>query len=178
MALHGNMQIHLSQCTLRPWDLGDAESLAKNANDREVWLHLRDFFPHPYAVSDANNYLKYITQISPPTAFAITVDGEACGNVSASLQNDVHRLTAEIGYWLGRPYWGRGIMTEAVGAFTDYLFATFNLTRVFAVPYASNPASARTLEKNGFEFEGRMRKSVVKDGQILDQLLYAKTTPL
>ena len=76
--------------------------------------------------------------------------------------------------WLGRPYWGRGIMTEAVGAFTNYLFSAFEPSRVFAVPYANNPASARTLEKNGFLLEGRMRQSVVKDGQILDQFLYAR----
>ena len=169
------MQIDLSHCTLRPWDLRDAESLAKNANNRDVWLHLRDFFPHPYSVADAHNYLKYISEIHPATALAITVDGEACGNISASIQSDVHRLTAEIGYWLGKPYWGRGIMTEAVGAFTDYLFSTFGLSRVFAVPYANNPASARTLEKNGFVLEGLMRQSVIKDGKILDQFLYAKT---
>jgi len=168
------MKIELSRSTLRPWKLDDAESLARNANDRDVWLHLRDFFPHPYTLADANAYLKRITEIRPATALAITFDGEACGNISASIQSDVHRFTAEIGYWLGKPYWGRGIMTEAVGAFTDYLISTFELSRIFAVPYANNPASARTLEKNGYALEGRMRQSVVKDGKVLDQFLYAK----
>ncbi len=169
------MRIELSTCVLRLWNEGDAESLTKHANNRDVWLHLRDYFPHPYQQKDAETYLARVAHVTPPTAFAIEVDRAACGGISAAIQPDVHRLTAEIGYWLGQNYWGRGIMTEVVGAFSDYLFEAFALKRVFAVPYANNPASTRTLEKNGFVLEGRLRKSAIKNGEILDQLLYAKT---
>lgn len=143
--------------------------------DRGIWLNLRDYFPHPYTVEDAAAYLSRVTEVvGTPMVFAIEVDGEVSGGNSAMPGNDVHRLTAEIGYWLGRAHWGSGIMTEAVGAFTDHLFAAFPLERVFAVPYANNPASVKTLEKNGFLLEGRMRRSAIKDGLVLDQLLHAK----
>jgi ribosomal-protein-alanine N-acetyltransferase len=170
------MVLKLARCRLRPWNREDAGSLAHHANDRDIWLHLRDAFPHPYSLEDARAYLGRIRDISPATALAIEVDGYACGGLSATIQEDVHHLTAEIGYWLGKHHWGQGIMTEAVGAFTDYLFSTFQLQRVFAVPYANNPASGRTLEKNGFTLEGRLRRSVVKNGQILDQIMYARTS--
>ena len=166
--------IKLHNSVLRPWVESDAESMAKHANSREIWLHLRDFFPHPYALSDAESWLRRVSPVSPPTALAIEVGGHACGGISAAIQNDVHRLTAEIGYWLGEAHWDRGIMSEVVPAFTEYLFETFGLVRVFAVPYANNPASFRILERSGFLFEGRMQKSVIKDGEILDQLMYAR----
>ncbi|WP_309385360.1 GNAT family N-acetyltransferase [Cerasicoccus frondis] len=170
------MRIELIHSTLRPWTRDDAESLAKYANERDIWLHLRDFFPHPYTLQDARDYLERVSDVSPAVSLAIEVEGEACGGISASVQSDVHRFTAEIGYWLGKPFWRQRITTEAVGAFTEYLFSTFQLHRVFAVPYANNPASERTLEKNGFIREGRMKQSVVKDGDILDQLIYAITS--
>jgi RimJ/RimL family protein N-acetyltransferase len=85
----------------------------------------------------------------------------------------VHRRSAEIGYWLGEPFWGRGIMSEAVPAFTAYAFATFDVCRLYASVFEWNPASARILEKAGYVCEGRLRKSVVKDGRTIDQLLFA-----
>lgn len=169
------MRTQLKSCVLRPWELSDAPSVARHANDREIWLHLRDFFPHPYTLADAESWLPRVAGKTPPTALAIEVAGQAAGNISAAIQSDVHRLTAEIGYWIGRAHWGKGIMTEAVGAFTAYLFDTFKLERVFAEPYENSPASCRLLEKNGFVLEGQKRRSVVKDGLVLDQFLYAKT---
>jgi len=168
------MRIELQNCVLRSWRFDDAASLAANADNRQIWLHLRDFFPYPYTEEDARQYLSRVVGTEPPTALAVEADGQACGGISASIQGDVHRLSAEIGYWLGEKHWGRGIMTACVAAFTRYLFSTFGLVRIFAVPYDNNPASCRILEKCGFDLEGRMRKSVVKNNIILDQLLYAK----
>ncbi|MGH7406412.1 MAG: GNAT family N-acetyltransferase [Candidatus Methylomirabilales bacterium] len=99
--------------------------------------------------------------------------GEAVGRIGLDLQTDVHRRSAEIGFWLAEPYWGRGIATEAVRAMTDFAFATFDLCRIFAGVFEWDPASVRVLEKAGYAYEGRLRKSVTKDGQTIDAFLYA-----
>jgi [ribosomal protein S5]-alanine N-acetyltransferase len=168
------MHITLPGCIVRDWHTSDAPSLAKHANDRRIWRNLRDIFPHPYALADAEKFLAIVTAQSPVTNFAIVVDGEAAGGIGYRLQSDVERVSAEIGYWLGAEFWGRGIMTSAVQAVTEYAFVHHpELQRLFAVPFAWSGASARVLEKAGYEFEGRMRRSAVKDGQVTDQLLYA-----
>ena len=169
------MQLVLKRCTIRPWRLDDAESLAKHANNRKVWLALRDLFPHPYTRQDAHEFLRRTTSEQPITNFCIEVDGAAVGGIGIRVGHDVHRHTAELGYWLGERFWGRGIMSEAVGAFTDFCFTNFPLRRVYAEPFANNPASARVLEKAGFVFEARLKNNVIKDGKLLDSLLYAKT---
>ena len=169
------MQLVLERCTVPPWRLDDAESLAKHANNRKVWLALRDLFPHPYTADDANKFLQNATIAQPTTNFCIEVDSAAAGGIGVRLGHDVHRHTAELGYWLGEELWGRGIVTEAVAAFSDFCFQNFRLRRVYAEPFGNNPASARVLEKAGFVFEGRLRNNVVKDGELLDSLLYAKT---
>lgn len=167
------MRLVLPGCVIRPWRDDDVAALARHANDREIWLNLRDAFPHPYGRADAERFLAMVSRQDPTTFFALEVDGEAAGGIGVSLHGDVERLTAELGYWLARPFWGRGIMSAAVAAFTRERMRVHGLVRVYALPYASNPASARVLEKAGFVCEGRMRRSVIKDGVILDQLLYA-----
>ena len=169
------MQLVLERCTVRPWRLDDAESLVRHANNRKVWLALRDLFSHPYTIEDARKFLGAEVNSEPITNFCIEVDGAAVGGIGVRMGQDVHRRTAELGYWLGQKFWGRGIMTEAVGAFTDFCFENFSLRRIFAEPFANNPASARVLEKAGFTFEGRLKNNVLKDGELLDSLLYAKT---
>ena len=170
------MELKLNRCTIRNWRTNDAGSLAKHANNRKVWLMLRDRFPHPYTAADAKNFLERATDNQGlEKVFCIEIDGSAAGGVGLIIGEDVYRLTAEFGYWLGEEFWGQGIMSEVVPAFMDYCFEEFSLTRMFARAFSSNPASARILEKSGFVFEGRLRKSVIKDGQILDSLLYAKT---
>jgi ribosomal-protein-alanine N-acetyltransferase len=169
------MQLTLKRCTIRPWRLDDADSLARHANDRKVWVALRDLFPHPYTIEDAHAFLKSVVNSEPITLFCIEVNGDAVGGVGIRTGVDVHRQTAELGYWLGQEFWGRGIMTEAVAAFTDFCFEKFQLRRIYAEPFANNPASARVLEKAGFAFEGRLKNNVLKDGKLLDSLLYART---
>lgn len=171
------MELHTNCCTLRPFRNTDAASVAHHANDREVWLNLRDLFPHPYTVADASAYIARVAAEVPVTRFAIEVGGEAVGSVSLKLGSDIERRSAEIGYWLGRAYWGRGIMSAAVGAATTYAWGELDLLRVFAVPFVCNPASARVLERAGYEREGTLRRSAVKDGVVLDQHLYAAVRP-
>jgi ribosomal-protein-alanine N-acetyltransferase len=159
---------------IRPWASHDAPALVKYANHRQIWLNLRDGFAHPYTLNDAQAFLERACRQNPPAVCAIATAHEAIGSIGVSPNQDVHRLTAEMGYWLAEPYWGQGIMTEAVTKFADYAFEQFGLVRIYAEPYAPNAASCRVLEHAGFELEGRLRSSVVKDGQILDQYMYAK----
>jgi RimJ/RimL family protein N-acetyltransferase len=167
------MELKLTKSVLREWKPGDEESLVANGNSRKIWRNLRDGFPHPYTLADASHWIEVANPSTPITNFAIVVDGAAVGGIGLTLKDDVFRRSAEIGYWLGEQFWGRGIVTEALCAVTDYAFATFDLCRVYAGVFEWNPASMRVLEKAGYEFECRMRKSVTKDGQTLDELIYA-----
>ena len=171
------MQLTLTRCAVRSWKVSDADALARYANNRNIWLNLRDAFPHPYTKRDGREFIKGARRRSPETFFAIAVDGEAVGGIGFVLHPDVERVSAEIGYWLGEPFWRRGIVSEALGALTTYAIQTQGLTRIYAVPFAWNAASCRVLEKAGYVLEGRLRKSAIKDGQITDQLQYAFVVP-
>lgn len=153
------------------------DALVRYANNRNIWLNLRDRFPHPYRKSDAHAYLRAVRAMRQETFFAIDVDGEAVGSIGFMLQSDIERASAEIGYWLGEPFWGRGIAAGALRVVTDYAIARHQLTRVFALPFAGNVRSCRVLEKAGFVVEGRLRRSAIKDGVIHDQWLYAFYAP-
>ena len=167
------MELALAGGSIREWRPHDAASLARHADSRKVWRNVRDHFPHPYTLADAETWIERATGERPPTQFAIEVEGEAAGGIGVFLQRDVERRSAELGYWLGEAYWGRGVMTEAVRRFTPAAFEAFDLLRIYAVVFEWNPASCRVLEKAGFALEGRLRRAVVKDGVILDQFLYA-----
>ncbi|MBX3025493.1 GNAT family N-acetyltransferase [bacterium] len=171
------MRLDLGDYCVRPFTADDAAAIARYANNRAVWITLRDRFPHPYTLADAAAFLAAATAQQPAADFAIASQREAIGGIGLQRQSDVHRLSAEIGYWLGEPYWGRGIATRAVRAVTEWAFATSALERVFACVFATNPASARVLTNAGYQFEGRLRRAVVKDGRILDQLVYAALRP-
>ena len=167
------MEIPAGSWVLRPWREGDEPALAKYANNRNVWINLKDVFPHPYTMENAAWWVQSQQDCDPPTEFAIADAGEAIGAIGLRVQADIHRRSAEIGYWLGEPFWGRGIATECVRALTEYAFERFDLARIQAMVYEWNPASARVLEKCGFTLEGRLRRSVTKDGQTVDSLMYA-----
>ena len=168
------MNIKVGKCVIRDWRMDDAPSIAKYANNRKIWINLRDGFPYPYQLSDAENFLSKVAQQKPRTVFAIANDKEAIGSIGLMLGEDVHRFTAEMGCWLAEPFWNKGIMSEVVRGFTDFAFEKFELNRIFAEPYIGNTASVRVFEKAGFVFEGTLRASVFKDGKVLDQYFYAK----
>jgi [ribosomal protein S5]-alanine N-acetyltransferase len=167
------MELKLERSLLRPWRPGDVDSLVRNANNRAIWRNLRDLFPHPYTVEDAKRWIRIANPTDRINNFAIVVDDLAVGAIGLVPREDVFRRSAEIGYWIGEAYWGRGIVTEAVRAVTDYAFANFDICRVFAGVFEWNPASMRVLEKAGYEFECRMKKSVTKDGETIDEIIYA-----
>ena len=141
-------------------------------------MHLRDRFPFPYEEQHARAFLSWMAQQTTPTVWAIEVNGEASGGIGVELHSDVERVSAEIGYWLGESLWGRGIATEALVAVTREAFKQYEITRLYAVPFADHPASIRVLEKAGYVREGHMKQSAIKNGKIRDQLLYAAYKPL
>lgn len=167
------MELQLSHALLRPFQAGDEASLAVHANDRGIWENLRDRFPYPYAQVHAEQFIGSVAGVMPPRNLAIVVSDEVVGGLGFELHDDVERIGAELGYWLGRRHWGRGIVTDAVRAATPWALETFALERVFALPFVRNVASCRVLEKAGFVREGVLRRSAVKDGEVHDQVLFA-----
>ena len=167
------MILSLERSDVRSWRATDLEPLVRHANNRNIWINLRDRFPYPYGHGDGRRFIRAARKMVPETFFAIAVNGEAVGGIGYVLQHDVERVSAEIGYWLGEPFWGRGITSEALAAVTRYAIEQHQLTRLFAVPFAYNTASCRVLEKAGYVLEGRLRRSAIKDGQIVDQFQYA-----
>jgi len=164
----------LDRCELRPLLPEDAPSLAQMANDITVWRNLRDTFPHPYTLEHSVRFIEHSSSQSPPCHRAIVIDGQAVGTIGLKLGTDVERISAELGYWLGAPYRGRGVMTEVIHAFTTQAFEIFGLSRIFALPFAHNVASCRALEKAGYVLEGVLRRSCIKEGTIVDQRQYAR----
>ncbi|HEU4663293.1 MAG TPA: GNAT family protein [Dokdonella sp.] len=158
---------------LRPWCADDLDSLVANASHADVSRGLRDRFPYPYTGDDGRAWLARAVDESD-RAWAIEVDGAAVGGVSLHPGTDVHRHSAELGYWIGRRYWGRGLMTAIIAAFAPRAMAQFRLHRLYATVYANNPASMRVLEKAGFEREGVHKSAVVKRGELLDIVMYAR----
>jgi RimJ/RimL family protein N-acetyltransferase len=169
------MQIDLGPWLVRSLKPDDDAALAKHANNRKIWRNLRDAFPHPYTREDARKFIATVTAQAPETVFCIATRVEVIGAIGFRLQEDVERIAAEIGYWLAEDYWGQGITTAALKAVTAYAMQAHDLRRVYALPFAWNAASFRVLEKAGYVLEGRMRCSALKDGQVVDQLLYAYT---
>jgi RimJ/RimL family protein N-acetyltransferase len=171
------MEIRLERCTLRPWREDDAPALARHANDREVWRNLRDAFPHPYTLEHACKFLASARAMTPVRFFAIEIGGEAAGGIGITPLSDVYRRCGEIGYWLARVHWNRGIVTEAARAMTEYAFGPLDLVRVQTGIFAWNGASMRVLEKCGYEREGLQRNGAFKDGLLVDLVLFGKVRP-
>ena len=167
------MRIELSKSAIRSLRMSDAPNVVKYGNNFNVWINLTDRFPHPYTLIHAYAWLKQHVGTAPETSFAIEVEGAYAGEIGFHPQPGEHRLCAEIGYWLGEEYWGIGIATEAVRAMTEYLFAKHNLVRLHAHVFEWNSASIRVLEKCGYIREAVLRRSVIKNERIIDEMLYA-----
>jgi ribosomal-protein-alanine N-acetyltransferase len=170
------MHIKLATCQVRSWRLDDAAVMAGYANNRKIWRNLRDAFPHPYTLDDAKRFIDLALEDDSRTFLCITRDDQPIGSIGFTAKQDVERFSAEIGYWLAEPFWGQGITTEALRAVTGHAMVEHGLHRLYATPFAWNKASARVLEKAGYVLEGRLRCSAFKEGQLVDQLMYAFTS--
>jgi RimJ/RimL family protein N-acetyltransferase len=169
-----DMLLDLGDLKIRSWRKDDLKALLQHANNQKIAANLRDQFPHPYTRRDGIDFLDYAHTQEPECSFAIEHGGEAVGGVGFLVGRDIARISAEMGYWLAEEFWGRGFASRAVTAMSDWAFDNYRLTRIFAMAFAHNAASIRVLEKAGFEREGLLRRSAIKNGVVLDQILFAK----
>ncbi len=160
--------------TLRSFAISDLDSLVQYANNEKIAMFMTDQFPHPYTAEKGKNFIEFATKDTPLHIFAIDIQGKACGGIGIHPQSDVMCKNAELGYWLGEPFWGNGIITKAISEMVEYGFKTFDITRIFARPYGTNIGSQKALEKAGFILEARFEKTICKNGEFLDELVYGK----
>lgn len=162
-------------CEIRKWTLSDAADLSAALSNKKIQDNLRDGLPYPYTEQDGKDYISAMlsTDENETFAFAVTAGEKAVGSIGVFRQENIHRLTAEIGYYIAEDYWGRGIMTEAVKMACEYVFAKSDIIRIYAEPFAYNTASCRVLEKAGFQCEGTLRQNAVKNGKVLDMKMYS-----
>ena len=161
---------------IRRWKLSDAGELAATLSNKRVQDNLRDGLPYPYTEQDGREFISAMLPADENEvfAFAITADGKVVGSIGAFRQGNIHRRTAELGYYIGEPYWGKGIMTEAVGQLCAFVFERSDIIRIYAEPFADNTASCRVLEKSGFQYEGTLRDNAVKNGRVVDMRMYSR----
>ena len=171
------MELKSGNITLRPLRLSDAVRLAELANNEKISRNLRDGFPHPYTQADAESFLGKFTNQDPVTFFGIDYHDEYVGNIALVPGQDIYRKSAEIGYFIGEPYWNKGIVSKAVNLITDYGFNQLNILRIHTGVFEYNTASQKVLEKCGFVKEGIFRKSVFKQGRLWDEIRYSKLKP-
>lgn len=176
MTLDGAFPLELDcgPCLVRDWQPSDKASLVAHANNRNVWRNLAHRFPHPYTGADADAWFALLAGMARPTHWAVEVDGEAVGGVGIDLGEGIFGRSAKFGYWLAEPFWGRGIMTAAVRATAEFALEHFDLVRLESPVFEWNPSSMRVLEKCGFQREGLLRRSVFKDGKVIDAVLFAR----
>lgn len=163
--------------TLRAWNLSDLDDLVRFANNEKIANNLTNRFPHPYT-REAGEAFIAMAKNGPQQIFAIDLEGLAIGAIGIHPQADIWCKNAEIGYWLAEPYWGKGIITEAIEAIVKYGFAMFDLERIFARPFGRNIGSQKVLQKAGFVFEARIEQNLFKNGAFEDELIYSIRRPL
>ncbi len=163
------------KCRIRKWELSDAKDLAAALSNKKVQDNLRDGLPYPYTEQDGKEFISAMLSAdeNETSAFAITVDNMVIGSISVFRQGNIHRQTAELGYYIAEEYWGKGIMTEAVKQICEYIFAKSDIIRIYAEPFAYNIASCRVLEKVGFQYEGTLRNNAVKNSKVIDMKMYS-----
>lgn len=163
------------KCKIRKWELSDAKDLAAALSNKKVQDNLRDGLPYPYTEQDGKDFISAMLSAdeNETFAFAITIDNRAVGSIGIFRQGNIHRQTAELGYYIAEKYWGKGIMTEAVGKICEYVFSESDIIRIYAEPFSYNTASCRVLEKAGFQYEGTLRSNAVKNGKVIDMKMYS-----
>ena len=166
----------MMNCKIRKWKLSDAKDLASVISNKKIQDNLQDGLPYPYTEQDATDYISaMLSEDENETfAFAITIDNKAIGSIGAFRQKNIHRHTAEIGYYIAEEYWGKGLMTEAVKQICSYIFDKSNIVRIYAEPFSYNKASCRVHEKAGFLYEGTLRSNAIKNGKTIDMLMYSR----
>jgi len=166
------MELIDNELILRPFEDSDSEKLTELCNNRKIWDNLRDYIPFPYTEQNAKDYIKHCKNENPQFTFAIEFNGEFVGSIGLVRQTDVYKMTAEIGYWIGEPYWRMGITTRAVRLISEYGFSYLGLVRIFTGVFDFNKGSQKVLEKAGFKLECIFEKSILKNNKICDEYRY------
>lgn len=163
------------ECAIREWRAEDQAALAALLNNKKILDNLRDGLPYPYTERDAGEFIRAMraSDRTKTFAFAITAGDVLAGSIGVFRCGNIHARTAEMGYYIGEAYWGRGLATSAVRQACEYVFSHTDILRIFAEPFAYNTASCRVLEKAGFQLEGVLRSNAVKNGNVLDMKMYA-----
>lgn len=159
---------------IRHLKLSDKSELTKLANNKKVWDNLRDYIPFPYTNNDAEFFINLTKDETPKQTFGIAYGGELSGVIGLVVQKDVYRKSAEIGYWIGEPFWGNGIATKAVELITQYGFDVLDLNRIYTGVFEHNTASMKVLKKNGYEKEGIFKNAIIKNDQVFDEHRFYK----
>ena len=162
-------------CKIRKWKLTDAKDIAVALSNKKIQDNLRDGLPYPYSEQDGIDFISSMLSANEDEtfAFAITLDDKVIGSIGVFRQQNIHRQTAEMGYYIAEEYWGKGIMTDAVKQICEYVFKNSDILRIYAEPFAYNIGSCRVLEKTGFQYEGTLRNNVVKNGKVIDMKMYS-----
>lgn len=167
--------LHGDGFILRPWQKGDEDALVRHANNRKIWRNLTNIFPYPYTRELAEDWInRCVEGRAPVQGFAIEINGEAAGSIGSMTLEDVRAQTRSVGYWLGEAHWGKGLATAVVRLYAGWMLRQEGVHRLQAFVFAWNPASMRVLEKSGFQYEGRLRQNIFKDGEFVDELLFGR----
>ncbi len=159
---------------LRKLTDNDKSSLAQLANNIKIWNNVRDILPHPYTIDDAISFINSIKNENLQKNLAIEYDDAFCGMIGLIPQQDVYKKTAEIGYWLGEPFWNKGIATTAVKLITEYGFHQLHFVRIHTGIFEYNIGSMKVLEKNGYKKDGVFEKNIFKNGKLINEHRYSK----
>ena len=152
-----------------------AKDIAVALSNKKIQDNLRDGLPYPYSEQDGIDFISSMLSANEDEtfAFAITLDDKVIGSIGVFRQQNIHRQTGEMGYYIAEEYWGKGIMTEAVKQTCDYVFNHSDILRIYAEPFAYNMGSCRVLEKAGFQYEGTLRSNAIKNGKVIDMKMYS-----
>jgi ribosomal-protein-alanine N-acetyltransferase len=161
------------QITLRPWHLDDLNNLVALANNKNIAQYMADVFPHPYTIENGKTFIDFANSNPNSKIFAISINDKPAGSIGLHLQADILKKNAEIGYWLGEEYWGKGIIKNAINQIVDYGFNNLDIVRIFARIYGTNIPSQKVIERAGFVLEGKFEKTIYKNNEFLDELIYA-----
>ena len=170
-----SMEKYIMNCIIRKWKLTDAKDIAVALSNKKIQDNLRDGLPYPYSEQDGIDFISSMLSANEDEtfAFAITLDDKTIGSIGVFRQQNIHRQTAEMGYYIAEEYWGKGIMTDAVKQICEYVFKNSDILRIYAEPFAYNTGSCRVLEKAGFQYEGTLRNNAVKNGKVIDMKMYS-----
>lgn len=158
----------------KPHTIEFAKEFAKLKNVPEILNNGYDKTPNPYTEKDAIEFIEQQIGKDPQEHFLIYWNNEVAGEIGITLKDDVFRLNAEIGYFITKPFWGKGLATKAVKKMTEYTFANFDVIRIVAGVFDFNKSSMKVLEKNDYYLESVRKNAVIKNGKIIDDYIWVK----